>query len=259
MNGLHFFFGVGAFLSPIIIDYAVSLSGDIIWAYWTLALFTLPVGLWLLRLSSPIAPATSIQDAATTKANAILVGFIAFFFFLYVGAESSFGGWIFTYAVNLNLTDETNARLLTSAFWGALTVGRLISIPIADRLRPRIILLADLLGCIISVGIILIWSDSLIAVWIGALGLGLAMASVFPITLSLAERRMNITGKITGWFFVGASTGGMTLPWLIGQFFESSGPRTMMLIILFTLLVAVGIYAAIIRASSQMAIIPTED
>ena len=36
---------------------------------------------------------------------------------------------------------------------------------------------------------------------------------------------MTITGKITAWFFVGGSLGGMTLPLIIGQFFDTAGPR----------------------------------
>jgi len=53
MNGLHFFFGAGAFLSPIIIAQTVLISDDITWAYWVLASLMLPVIVWLLRLPSP--------------------------------------------------------------------------------------------------------------------------------------------------------------------------------------------------------------
>jgi len=38
MNALHFFFGVGAFVSPIIVAQAILMTGDITWAYWVLAL-----------------------------------------------------------------------------------------------------------------------------------------------------------------------------------------------------------------------------
>jgi len=68
------------------------------------------------------------------------------------------------------------------------------------------------------------------------------MASIFPMMLSFAERRMSITGRITGWFFVGASAGGMTLPWLIGQLFESVGPRITMSAILMDLIVATAAF-----------------
>jgi FHS family Na+ dependent glucose MFS transporter 1 len=250
MNALHFFFGLGAFVSPIIIAWAVKLSGDINWAYWTLALLILPVALWLLRLSSPVAQ-TIAKDDPTGQTNHLLVALIMFFFFLYVGAEVGFGGWIFTYAVTLNLTTETFAAYLTSGFWGALTAGRLLSVPLAARLRPRFILLGDLLGCLASVGIILIWPNSLTAAWIGALGLGFAMASIFPTTLLLAERRMAITGRVMGWFFVGASMGGMFLPWFIGQLIDAVGPQMLMLTLIVDLMVATGIFFVLIAQSTR--------
>ncbi len=253
MNGLHFAFGVGAFLSPIIIAWAVLMSGDITWAYWILALLILPVAIWLLWLPSPTAQSHT-KDSPAGRVNNLLVVLIAAFLFLYVGAESSFGGWIFTYAVALNLTGETTAAYLTSGFWGALTVGRLLAIPIAARFRPRTILFSDLAGCIAGVAIILFWPDSLIAVWLGTFGLGFSMASVFPTMLSLAERRITITGRVTGWFFVGASAGGMTLPWLIGQWFETIGPRVTILIILVDLIIAVGVFTVLILYSTRMVI-----
>jgi fucose permease len=86
-------------------------------------------------------------------------------------------------------------------------------------------------------------------VWLGTVGLGLSMASIFPTTLSLAERRMTITGQVTGWFFVGASAGGMALPWLIGQLFESVGPRVTVFAILIDLIVAVGVFVILMLYS----------
>ena len=255
MNGLHFFFGVGSFLSPIIIAQAVLVGGDITWAYWALAVLILPAAIWLLRWPSPAATVTSQNDAAgdLPRANPLLVALIALFFFLYVGAEVGFGGWVFTYAVTLDMSGETTAAYLTSAFWGALTLGRLLAIPIAARVRPRFILLSDLVGCLASVGVIQLWSGSLTALWVGAFGLGFSMASIFPTIISLAERRMTITGRVTSWFFVGASIGGMSLPWLIGQLFESVGPRAMMSAILVDLVVAMGIFAVLIFYSARPA------
>jgi MFS transporter, FHS family, Na+ dependent glucose transporter 1 len=250
MNGLHFFFGLGAFLAPLIIAGAIAQSGDINWAYWALALLALPAAGWLLRLPSPtpqIAPAR--ENAA--QINRLLAVLLTLFFFLYVGIESSFGGWIFTYATSLRLSSTETAALLTSAFWGALTVGRLLSIPLAVRFTPQGILSADLTGCFIGVGMILLWQNSLAAVWSGTLLAGFAMASIFPTLLSFAERRMTITARVSRWFFVGSGAGGMTLPWLIGQLFESIGPRAMMFAILTSLVLTVVAFAALLLASRR--------
>jgi FHS family Na+ dependent glucose MFS transporter 1 len=172
-------------------------------------------------------------------------------FFLYVGAEAGFGGWIYSYAVALGLSDQATAAYMTSAFWGALTAGRLLGVPIAGHVRPRTILLADLAGCVASVAILLVWSSSTAAAWLGTCGLGFSMASFFPTLIALAERRMVITGQITGWFLAGSSAGGMTLPWLMGQLFESAGPPSVMIAVLIDLVVAVGLFAVLVRYSAR--------
>ncbi len=241
MNGMHFFWGLGACLSPVIIARVVAESGGIRWAYWILALLMLPAALWLLHLPSPASPAAT-EDRLAGRADGLLIGLIAAFLFLYVGAEVGFGDWIYTYAVRLGVNDSVTAAYLTSAFWGSLTVGRLLAIPIAARLSPSTILLGDLAGCLAGVGLILLCPGSAVATWAGTLLAGLAMASIFPITISLAERHMAITGHITGLFGMGASAGGMVVPWLIGQFFESVGPSITMVFIGADLAVAIGIY-----------------
>lgn len=258
MNGLHFFFGVGSLLSPIIIAQVVLLGGSIAadWnslaAYWVLALLMLPIIIWLLRVDSPKAAAVSQDDSAGgQQGNPLLVALIAFFFVIYTGAEVSFGGWIFTYAKTLNLGNDASAAYLTSMFWGALTLGRLLAVPITARVRPRFTLLGDLVGCLVSVGAILLWPNTPTALWLGAFGVGFSMASIFPTTLSLAERQMTITGKVTSWFFVGASMGSMFLPWLIGQLFDSVGPRMMMFAVLVDLIAAMCIFAGVMRYSAR--------
>jgi len=251
MNGLHFFFGAGAFLAPIIVAQASLVRGEITWAFWILALLALPVGLWVLRLPSPQAVLPEEEDH-DRRVDYRLVALIAIFFFLYVGAEVSFGGWAYTYATRQlggGLIVERGAAYLTSAFWGALTVGRLLGIPVAARVRPRLILLVDLLGCMASIALILVIPGSWLALWIGTLGAGLFMASIFPTTLNLAERRMALSGSINAWFFVGAALGGMILPWLIGQFFEGLGPTVVMYAILADLLLALACFVFLVRFS----------
>jgi FHS family Na+ dependent glucose MFS transporter 1 len=256
MNGLHFCWGLGAFLSPIIVAQAIAgsgdWSGDFSWAYWIVALLILPAALWVFRLPSPAAHIVS-KDESAEGARYLQITLVSLFLFLCVSAEGAFGGWIFSYVVTLKIAAETAAAYMTSAFWGALTVGRLLAIPIAARVRPRYILLADVLGCLISVVIIMIWPQSEIATWLGALGMGLSMASAFPTTISLAGRHMTITGQATGFFFVGASLGNMGLPWLIGQRFVLDGPPVVMLSIAIDLALAIGVFFVLIAQFSRKA------
>ncbi|MEZ4729167.1 MAG: MFS transporter [Caldilineaceae bacterium] len=250
MNALHFFFGLGAFFSPLIVAQAIDWRGDITWAYWLLALLLLPVLLWFVRLPSPpLRHQREGEDAEPI--NYLFVGILIVFFFLFVGVEVSYSGWIYTYAVTTGLANETSAAYLNSIFWAAFTIGRLIGIPIAARFRPRTILLTDLLGCIASVAIVLIWPTSAAVLWVGVAGAGFAMASIFAVTLSWAERRVHLTGFITSCFFIGTSTGAMFFPWFIGQLFEGYGPRITMLTILVTDIAAFVLFVLLMVYGGQ--------
>jgi FHS family Na+ dependent glucose MFS transporter 1 len=158
-------------------------------------------------------------------------------FLLYVGAEVGFGNWVYTYALTLGLGTTITSAYLTSAFWGTFTLGRLLGIWVSTRARAATILIVDLLGCLASLGAILLWQDSAIALWMGAIGLGLFMASVFPTTLMLAGERMRVSGAMTGWLLAGASAGGMFLPWGIGQAFVRIGAGAMPMLVLASVVV----------------------
>ena len=243
MNALHFFFGVGALISPIIVGLALRYTDGIAWAYWILAVLLLPPALWIVRFASPKTPARrAVGEAPAAPLDLVLVGLAVLFMMFVVGAEVSFSGWVATYAVSLNLATRETAAYLTSVFWGALTFGRLLSIPIAMRYRPRTILLADVLGCIAGVALIVAAPASGTALWIGAAILGLFMASVFPTVLSWAGRHMTMSGTVTSWFLVGASLGAITLPWIIGRLIAAFGPEAAMIAILVDLVVLLGLY-----------------
>jgi FHS family Na+ dependent glucose MFS transporter 1 len=227
MNGLHFFFGVGSFTAPLIFAQVVLATGEIQWAYWLFCLLALPVAFWLWLLPSPEVRKEAPHLATTKPSTGLIILFMAFFA-AYVGMEIGFGNWIYTYATRLNLANETVAAYLTSAFWGSFTLGRLLGIGISARLRPETILGIDFAGCLVGFGIILLWPASSLVLWIGAIVVGLSMASAFATAMALAEKRLGLTGSITGWFLVGGGIGGMFFPWLIGQLFERIGPRVTM-------------------------------
>jgi FHS family Na+ dependent glucose MFS transporter 1 len=246
MNSLHFFFGLGAFLSPIIIAQTMlATEGGIRLAYWVLALIVLPAALAFVRFPSlPIRHRDTAVHGG--KANWFLVVLVATFLLVYVGAEVAYGGWIYTYAITLGLSSATAAAYLTSFFWGSLTLGRLLSIPLAAKLHPKALLSGALTGCLLSLSVLIVGQSSTLALWIGTIGLGLSMSVIFPITIALAEHTLSLSGQMTSYFFIGASLGGMSIPWVIGQLFEEIGPVVTMFIILATMLVAVVVFGLLI-------------
>jgi FHS family Na+ dependent glucose MFS transporter 1 len=240
LNAAHFGYAVGATCAPLIV--ARTIAHGTAAAYWALAPLVLLPALWLLYLPSPTPRLVAQTDAPAAPARPRLVLLLALFLALYVGAEVAFGGWIATYALARRWSDAAGAALLTSAFYGALMLGRLLAIPLATRMRPRTILSTALCGCLFSLALLLTGAHAL--VWPGTFGVGLFMAAIFPTLLAFAGRHMHLTGRSTGRLLVGASIGGMSVPWLVGQLFEHKGPRAGMLLIALALLAALGLFAA---------------
>jgi MFS transporter, FHS family, Na+ dependent glucose transporter 1 len=245
MNGLHFFFGVGSTFAPFLVGQLLLWTNGVHWAYWMLSLLMVPITAFVWSQPSP-PDITDSEEEGPARVDDRLVFLIALFLFLYVGAEFGAGSWIATYVPALDLGDEVLGAYVNAAFWGAFTLGRLLSIPIAVFAKPRTILGGDLLGCFISLAVILAWPGASTALWIGTIGLGLCMASVFPTMFSLAERYLTLTGDVTSRIFVGVSGGAMVLPWLIGQLFEPMGARITMVAILTSLILAFLLYLVIL-------------
>ena len=246
MNGLHFMFGVGTFIAPFIIAQSLGSSGDVSPGYFVAAALVLPVLLLVLRLPSP-APE---HHASQNTAGSVSVGMtllLAAVFFLMVGVEMGYGNWSFNYgtAHGMNTND---AAVLASTFWGFFTLGRLISIPIATRVQPKTYLILDMAGILLGTLIVLMWPA---LPWIGMGVVGLSVASVFPTLMSFAEQRMTITGKVTGIFLAASNLSGMTMPWLIGQFFESRGPITLPVVMLAASVMALVALMVLLRMNDK--------
>lgn len=250
MNGLHFFYGLGAFLSPIIVAQAMLHTGGIQWAYWILAVIALPVAIFQLSVPGPHQANASVDSPHSGKVNYVLVAWLGVVFIMYVGAEVSFGGWIYTYGLSMGM-EKTLAAYLTSTFWGALTLGRLLSVPFAARVKPRILILADFIGCLASVLGLMILSKSQAVLWVGVFGAGLFMASIFPTMLTFAGQVVHINGKVTGLFLVAASIGSMIFPWLIGQLFSKIGESATMYVISTILAIGLLVFIALIIYLNQ--------
>lgn len=252
MNGLHLFFAAGALVSPLLIGKVIEWTGTFGSSYWVLALVLVPIILFLLPLQSP-APIVTHEEHKSVRPNVLLLVLVAAFFVTISGTEASFSGWIFTYGVKTNLMTESAAQLLTAGFWGAFLVGRIASIPIGARLRPRVIIAVDLVLALAGIAVIWLFANSIEALWLGTILFGLGIASAFPTILTFAGRHMTITGSVTAWFFIGASIGAAVLPLLIGQLFERIGPLTMVWVIAGTLIAGGIVFGLILWQIRNMA------
>jgi len=235
LNALQFFFGLGAFLCPLLIARSMLLTNSIEPAFWIVALSMLPAALWLMFLRPPQKrdlPTAEIKTVAQPR----LVLIIAIFLMLYIGTLVGFSGWLYTIITSEQIMPPEQAAYLVSAFWGALTVGRLLMIPISSRVKPLKLLYFDVLGCMLSITLFILFRNSIPMIWITTILMGLFIASVFPSTIAHANKYLSMSGKVTGLIFLGGNTGTMLIPWILGQIFASMGGRAVPIAILVDLL-----------------------
>ncbi len=252
MSTLHFAFGLGGFLAPMLVAQVVDRADSLQITYWSLALMTIPVALVTFLSPSPALHPHRHSDSAAPLPM-LTITLFAFFFFLEVGAEAGVMGWCFSYAAERGMNSQT-AAYMNSAFWAAFTTGRLATIWLTTRFNAVTLIAAHLCATVLIALVLLIFPPSPFGLWFGAIGLGLAVAPVFPNTFGFAQRVLGLSGKVTGYFLVGSAAGGMFWPWMIGQFFKSHGPQVMAWVVLFNLIGALATLTALVSQSSRGAI-----
>jgi FHS family Na+ dependent glucose MFS transporter 1 len=245
MQLLHFSFGIGATASPAIIAmvlWVAPANQQLLWSYWVLGgIVSLPL-LLVFSVKSP-NPADTLNDKSNeeTQTRAVslrdklrdwtIILLTAFILFLYVGAEMAYAGWIFTYAVTVCGFSDTEADYLSSGFWGAITVGRLLAVPIATRCSSRRVLWSDHLSStlFIALALMFVTPQSRFLLWAVSLAYGIAMASIYATTFSFPSLLgVKLTSSASSIQIVGSSLGSMLLPMFEGFLFTHVGPSTLM-------------------------------
>ena len=254
MSALHFAFGLGGFLAPILYTQFLRAEDPMRTTYWTLAALSLPSILLIFATRSPHHHLRA-QAAATAPLPAASLALFMLFFFLEVGAEASVMGWYFSYAAARGVSEHT-AGLMNSGFWAAFTFGRLATIWLSVRFHAISVILFHVVFALVVAATMLVAPASPWMLWAGAIGFGLAVAPIFPSTFGYAQRLLGLSAKLTGLFLVGSSAGGMFWPWLIGQFFQSYGPQVVMVAALIDL---VGAFGAMLVLHEWHSKSPAED
>jgi FHS family Na+ dependent glucose MFS transporter 1 len=250
MNGLHFAFGLGAFLAPTVFAQVLNLGGAYHHAYWALAGLAVPVGLFILfQPRSPEHP-DKREDSVQSQENlrkvlpAVIIAML--FLFFYVGSELTFGNWIYTYALTLNLADATRAAYLTSGFWLSFTIGRAISIPAAAHSKPAQILTVAFLGGLGALALAILAPKSINILWAATLAVGFFIAPIWPTGYNLAGQSIKLTATISSIIILGDSLGAVVLPWATGQAIERLGAQTMPRLVFVSLTINALIFVIMI-------------
>jgi len=144
-------------------------------------------------------------------------------FFVYVGVEVGNGAWTFSHLVGMG-SSQALAGVTVSAYWGALTAGRLLMAGLSPRFPTYPLVIAScalaLLGAAVYVAL---------PVGLGALAgevlLGLGLAGIFPLLMALTPARFGErrTPYLVGTMLASANLGAALLPAGMGLGMQTLG------------------------------------
>jgi fucose permease len=220
LNLLNFCWSAGAVACPFLVA-AAAKSHQIPLFLAAVAGFALLVAIGIAAMPSHIVEPLSTKDAGQNKGPAIpwkrgALLILAALFFLYVGVENGFGGWVASYAKSLGSLTPAMSLMTPSFFYAALMLGRWLA-PLLLRLTDEIRLVQAglLLACVGMAGLVL--SHGLRGVVVSAGLAGLGLSYVYPITISLLSREFGPAASRVGSFmFTMSNIGGGLMPWMVG-------------------------------------------
>jgi fucose permease len=208
LNGLNSAYGFGSVAGPILVsrlgqDHLAGLYAGA--AVLAVALIPAVAG---IQGRLPVARRESI---AAARGGGVLVGIFVVAFIFYVGIETGVGGWMPSHLESVGI-QSLEAASLTSGFWLAIAVGRLLAAMIPDRVPPHVVVISG--SAIASMALLLALSGR--AAPFAYVVTGLAIAPIFPTALVWIAKLRPGDSRSTSWMFPATMLGGGIIPPAIG-------------------------------------------
>jgi MFS transporter, FHS family, glucose/mannose:H+ symporter len=220
LNLLNFCWSAGAVACPFLVAAAVKVH-QVPLFLGAVAGFALLMAVGIAAMPSSIVEPSAKKDAAQKKGLAIPWGhgsllMLAALFFLYVGVENGFGGWVASYAKSLGNLTPAMALMTPSFFYAAMLLGRILA-PMLLRLADeiRLVQVGLLVACAGMGGLVL--SHGLRGVVVSACLAGMGLSYVYPITISLLSVKFGSeSARLGSVMFTLSNIGGGLMPWMVG-------------------------------------------
>jgi fucose permease len=233
LNLLHFFFGLGAFFGPAVVSLAINATGSGLIVHWIAAgiFFLLMLVVLSLKSQKVINTSESAQQSSKSEASvkvylSPLLWVLSVLILVYVGVEYGLGSWITNYMDASTGMLLQKGALVTSAYWGSLTLGRLAGAVASRKLGKFQLLVIATLGSMIGVIGLIASLGTTIPTIISIVWIGFSYGTVYPTTVAvMVETFPKNQGKTVGLLAAMASVGGLTLPWVAGVLLETGSPQ----------------------------------
>ena len=253
MQWLHASYGVGVTTGPLMMTFALANYQNWRLAYLAvggfqvlLALsFVISLPLWErvpARGEAQTLPASAAAPWANTLRQRRVWASMALFFF-YVGAEVTFGSWVYSLLTESRGVSPQLAGYLTSSFWFMFTVGRILAGLLTRHINVRALvkacILTGLTGAVVLALDFGVWANLAAASLIG-----LAFAPVYPGMMSgtLGRVGREHSDSSVGMQAAAGSLGATGLTSLVGVLARSFSLEVVPILLIIFLLCLLGVY-----------------
>lgn len=211
LNALNSCYSAGAVAGPLLV---AAFAHD----HFS-TLFLVAAGVWILALVGTTGISGRLPVDATVPARPnTLVAIFIFAFVLYVAIETGTAGWMTSHLQSAGLPYDV-AATVTSGFFLAIVVGRLLMLTVPAAVSERTIVLTGGAVATVALGAATIAPIAPIAYVVA----GLAMAPVFPTGIVWLAKLRPGDSRATSWLFPAASVGGTLGPGAIGVVIAQAG------------------------------------
>ncbi len=169
----------------------------------------------------------------------LIIILVSVFLAFYCVSESVYKHYSSTYFqyIPLKLTASKSAEIV-SAMALTFTIGRGISVFIAFRIRPQLMIAYHFLILITSLIILFLAKNSLNLLWTGSLMTSLGFSPIYPAVFAFISQYLHMTNRVGTVFIFSSSSLNLFLPYILGTFIEKN-PIVFMLTIVTNLLISI--------------------
>jgi fucose permease len=194
---LHACYGVGATLGPLLMTSVLAGGWGWRWGYAIIGLALAAVTVCFAATREAWDAGAPARDAAGPPAEVGIgdalrrrpVWIHIALFFAYTGVEVTAGQWSYSLLTEARGVAMTLAGSAVAAYWGSLTLGRLVFGALARRHAAERLLRLALAGAPVAALVIWLAPGDLGGV-LGLAALGFALAPVYPLLISLTPARV---------------------------------------------------------------------
>jgi FHS family glucose/mannose:H+ symporter-like MFS transporter len=207
LNALNGAFGLGAVAGPLLISRFGQEHLAVLYGGAALVAVALIPAVAGISGRLPVTP----RGAARPRGGGVLVLIFVVGFVFYVGTETGVGGWMTSHLESAGF-GSVDAASLTSGFWLAMAVGRVLAALIPERVPPATVITAG--SAVAAVALVVALSGH--AAPFAYIVTGLAIAPIFPTAIAWLAKLRPGDSRATAWMFPATMVGGGIIPPAIG-------------------------------------------